>query len=246
MFCIYCGTRIPEDAAFCPACGSKVAVIKVAEKKPPSGSGMHAVMCASCGSSNLKRVGKGEYLCEHCGSRFFTEEADGGMSPEEKKAKLMALFAEAERFAEKDDYGAELGVLSKGLELAPDDVTLLLKLGRACRNLGFQQEAMEYYRKAEQVNPDDPVIYVNQGTAYLMQDMPAEAKPLLEKALAMMDADPMSATKGDIAVTYGNYALCIGKLGDLAGARKYLRIAKEKGHRQQSIDYICRKLQIRI
>ncbi len=24
MFCIYCGARLPEKAAFCPACGAKV------------------------------------------------------------------------------------------------------------------------------------------------------------------------------------------------------------------------------
>ena len=53
MFCIYCGTRIPDHAAFCPACGAKVAVVKVEEKERPPG--MRAAVCASCGSNNLKR-----------------------------------------------------------------------------------------------------------------------------------------------------------------------------------------------
>ena len=244
MFCIYCGTRIPEHAAFCPACGAKVAVVNVEEKERPTG--MRAAVCASCGSNNLKRVGKGEYLCEHCGSRFFTEEEDDVLSPEEKKAKLLAVFAEAEGCADKGDHQAELSVLSKGLELVPDDCTLLLKLGRACAKLHLVQETMDYYRKAEKANPNDPIVYVNQAVEYLKLDMPAEAKPLLEKALDMMDADPLSASAGDTAVTYGNYALCLGKLGDRAGARKYLNLAKTKGYSKQSVDNICRMLKIRV
>ncbi len=246
MFCIYCGTRLPDNAAFCPACGAKVAVVKVAEKTRPSGAGLRAAVCAACGSGNLRRIAKGEYLCEHCGSRFYTEEPDDVMSPEEKQAKLLVLFSEANSHAGKGDYQEELRTLSKGLELLPQDCTLLLKLGRACSRLGLIQEALEYYRQAEQANPDDPIVYVNQAVIYLNQDMPAEARPLLEKALAMIDADPLSASAGDVAVTCGNYALCIGKLGDLAGARKYLRMAKAKGYSSSSVDYVCRTLKIRI
>ena len=149
MFCIYCGTRIPDDAVFCPVCGAKAAVIKAGEKKKPAE--MLAVVCASCGSGQLKRIGRGEYLCEHCGSRFFAQEPENFTDSEKEKAELLALFAEAEKHADKGDYRAELIALSKGLKLAPEDGTLLLKLGRACMRLGFIQEAMEYYRKAEEV-----------------------------------------------------------------------------------------------
>lgn len=244
MFCIYCGTRIPDKGLFCPACGAKAAVIKVEEKERPSG--MRAVVCASCGSSNLKRIGKGEYLCEHCQSRFITDESDDLISQEEEKAKLLAIFAEAEKHVENGDYQAELTALIKGLELMPEDGTLLLKLGRACGRLGLIQEAMEYYRKAEKASPDDPIVYVNQGVEYLKQDMLAEARPMFEKALAMIKADPMSASAADVAVTYSNYALCIGKLGDLAEARKYLAAAKKKGCNSKTIDYVCRTLKIRV
>ena len=246
MFCIYCGTRLPENAAFCPVCGTKVAIIKAAEKEGPSGKRMHAIVCASCGSGNLKRINKTEYLCEHCGSRFFNEESGDVMSPEEKKAELLSVFAEADNHAGKGDYQAELIALRKGLKLLPEDSTLLLKLGRASSRLGLVQEAMEYYHKAEKVNPDDPIVYVNQAVEYLKQDMPAEAKPLLEKAFALIETDPMSASVADTAVSYSNYALCIGKLGDRAGAKKYLAIAKKKGCKEHTIDYVCKALKIRI
>ncbi|MBQ6360280.1 MAG: zinc ribbon domain-containing protein [Lachnospiraceae bacterium] len=244
MFCIYCGTRIPDDAVFCPVCGAKAAVIKAGEKKKPAE--MLAVVCASCGSGQLKRIGRGEYLCEHCGSRFFAQEPENFTDSEKEKAELLALFAEAEKHADKGDYRAELIALSKGLKLAPEDGTLLLKLGRACMRLGFIQEAMEYYRKAEEVCPDDPIVYVNQAVLYQKQDMAAEARPLLEKALAMIEADPMSATAADVAVTFSNYALCIGTLGDTAEATKYLTMAKKKGCSDQTIEYVCKALKIRI
>lgn len=246
IFCIYCGTQIPEDAAFCPACGKKTAMIKVQEKEVPAGKKMYAVACAACGNSNPKRIGKGEYLCEHCGTRFFTEEPDDYISFEEKEARLLTLFAEAEKYAEKGDYHAELRTLSKGLELLPGNSKLLLRLGRACANLSLLREAMEYYRKSEKANPDYPIIYLNQAILYLNQDMAKEAKPLLEKALALIEADLMSASAGDIAIVYSNYALCIGKLGDRAGAEKYLRIAKTKGCSRSWMDYICETLRMSV
>ena len=242
MFCIYCGTRIPENGAFCPACGAKAAVIRAEEKE----KGLHAAVCAACGSGNLKRIGKGEYLCEHCGSRFLAEEPDDVMSPEEKQAKLLVLFAEAEKYSENDDYHAELSTLIKGLDLAPENSRLLLRLGRACANLGLLREAMEYYRKSEKVNPDYPIVYLNQAILYLKQDMAAESKPLLEKALALIEADPISVSSGDIAVTYANYALCIGKLGDHTGAGKYLRMAKAKHCDKSWMDHVCDLLEMKV
>jgi hypothetical protein len=80
----------------------------------------------------------------------------------------------------------------------------------------------------------------------MKQEMAAEARPLFEKGIAMMEADPMSASTADAAVSYGNYAFCICKLGDLAGARKYLTIAKQKGCSEQTLDYFCKNLNIRV
>ena len=249
MFCIYCGTRLPEKSVFCPSCGAKVTWEISAEKgaaekdRPPVKTGIPTA-CASCGSHRLKRIRKGEYLCEHCGSKFFVEEQIRIKSREEIDASLLALFMEADEYGGKDDYQAAFQTLAKGLEIAPDNGMLMLKLGRACRELGYAQKALEYYQKAEALNPDDPVIYVNVGTVYMDRGQPEKARPLYEKGLAMMEADPLSASAGEIAVTYGNYALCIGKLGDTEGAKKYLAIAKEKGYSRESINTICRTLHL--
>ena len=65
-----------------------------------------------------------------------------------------------------------------------------------------------------------------------------------EKAVAIIVSDPLSASAEDTAVTYGNYAYCLGKLGDRKNAKKYLSIAKEKGYSKDSIDTICRDLHL--
>ena len=62
----------------------------------------------------------------------------------------------------------------------------------------------------------------------------------------LIEADPMSASAADVAVTFSNYALCIGTLGDLTGAKKYLTMAKKKGCSPRTIDYVCQALKIRI
>ncbi len=242
MFCMYCGAAVPNAAAFCPACGRQIAGEPASVKESPADKELIPSVCKSCGSNSLKRVRRGEYLCEHCGSRFFTDAKARAESGEETESKLAAIFAEAVEFDDRRDYKAELETLVKGLDIAPDNCTLLLKLGRVNRRMGFPKEALEYYRRAEAADPENPIIYVNMATLYIGQGQTAQARPLLEKAIAMIEADPLSAPSGDITVTYGNYALCLGKLGDRAGAKKYLRKAKELGCSKDEIKDICRQI----
>lgn len=231
MFCLSCGARLPEKAAFCPSCGAKV-----------GGGGCVPLVCRVCGGNRLKRLRTGEYQCEHCGSVLLTERQESAGSEAERDARLDAILAEAAGYEEKSDWREELRVLSRGLDVAPDSCTLMLKLGRAYWRLGYTQKAQAYYRRAEELDPDDPIVYVNLGSLYLTGGLYDEARPQYEKGLALIEADPLSATQGDAAVAYGNYALCLGRLGDLEGAERNLRIAKEKGYRVQSVDYVCRTL----
>ncbi len=234
MFCMHCGTALPEGAAFCPACGAETGI---PGSTPP-------VICASCGSRALKRVRKGEYVCEFCGSRSYGSGEGEPKSPEAAEAELAALFAEASEYEQRDDIPAELRILVKGLDFAPENCSLLLKLGRAYWRLGQNRKALEYYRKAEQADPADPIVCVNTGNVWLVQGKYAKAKALYEKGLAIIEADPLSASPNDVAVSYGNYGNCLGKMGDLKGARKYLAVAKAKGYDPQSLANVCRQLGI--
>lgn len=229
-----CGAALPGGAAFCPACGAEAGVSGTA---PPG-------ICTSCGSRALKRVRKGEYVCEFCGCRYCGNGEGEADSAEAAEAELAALFAEAAEREQRDDIPAELRILVKGLDLAPENCSLLLKLGRAYWRLGQNRKALEYFRRAEQADPDDPIVRINMGNVFLVQGQYAEAKALYEQGLAIIGADPLSATPNDTAVSYGNYGNCLGKMGDLKGARKYLALAKGKGYDPRSLANVCRGLGI--
>ena len=232
MFCIQCGSALPEGAAFCPACGAKTGV---SEGAAPDA-------CSACGSRSLRKIRKGTYLCEYCGSRFFADGQDTADGEEEAEVELLALFALASEYEQKDDIAGELRILLKGLDLAPENPTLLLKLGRAYWRFGQNRKALEYFRQAERLDPNNPVVSINMGNICLTQGQYADAKLLYEKGLAIIEADPLSATGNDIAVAYGNYGNCLGRMGDLKGAKKYLSIAKKRGYNRDSLANVCRML----
>lgn len=239
MFCISCGSALPENATFCPVCGKKVTW----EAKQED-SKLHQIRCSYCGSSNVIKTRAGEYRCEHCGTKFFTEGQKSGEEEEARDADVAVLVSEAQAYADKKDYRNELLTLAKAMKLDPENNTVLLRLGRAYWRLNLPDKALEYYRIAEELYPDDPIVYSNIGAAYIRLGHYAEAKVQYEKGMSIIESNPMSACADDIAITYGNYALCIGMLGDKKGAKEYLSIAKEKGYSQESINSVCRQLHL--
>ena len=241
MFCMSCGAVLPDNAAFCPGCGAKVKEEGNTEK-----THLHSMKCTSCGSSDLRKVYRDKYRCENCGTILYLDgqRQNTGEDQEAVAAQVAVLLSEAAAFAEKKDYHNELLTLIKAINLAPEDNTVLLRLGRAYWRLGSLEKAMEYYRIAEDLYPNDPSVYTNIGSAYFKSGHYAQAKEQYEKAVAIIVSDPMSACAEDIAITYGNYAYCLGKLGDMKNAKKYLSVAKEKGYSKDSIDTICRDLHL--
>ena len=239
MFCISCGSSLPDNALFCPVCGAKVG-----RETKPKESHLHSMRCTSCGSSSLKKIRKGEYRCEHCGTTFRTNGQDLEANDETLDAKVAVFLSDAAEYAKKGDTQNELQTLIKAMDLAPEDNTVLIRLGRAYWRLGSVEKALEYYRMAEELYPDDPIVYVNIGSAFFKLGHYAQAKAQYEKGIAIIESDPMSACADDIAVAYGSYAFCLGKLGDKKSAKKYLSIAKEKGYSQESVNTVCRQLHL--
>ena len=202
------------------------------------------MICISCGSSNFKKIRRGEYQCEYCGAMLCTDGQKPGEDHEAADAETAVLLSEAQAFAERKDYREELKTLAKAMALSPKNNTVLLRLGRAYWRLDLPDKALEYYRKAEELYPDDPIVYVNIASAFMKQGHYEEAKAQCEKGIAIIESDPMSASADDIAIAYGNYALCLGRLGDKEGAKKYLSVAKKKGYSKESVNTICRQLHL--
>ena len=106
------------------------------------------------------------------------------------------------------------------------------------------EKAMEYYRKAVELNPGDPANQIGMGTALLNAGRPSEAKELYDEAFPMIEADPSSVSIPTLAVAYVSYGLCLGRLGDRRGALKYFSLAKKNGFSQSSLDGYCRELNL--
>ena len=170
--------------------------------------------------------------------------ANAGISQARKEAKLMEVFTQALAYAEKGEYVKELTLLLDNWELGCDNGNYMVKLGRAYRRNGMTAKAIEYYEKAKELNPKDPTIYSNMAIAYVTTGQYAPAKPLFEQAIAMAEGAPLSLSQNDFASIYGNYALCIGLMGDMKGARKYLKIAKDKGYAEKLLNDKCEQLHI--
>ncbi len=239
MFCMYCGAVLPDQAAFCPGCGAKVTGEGDSEKPH-----LRLMKCTSCGSGDIKKVYNGKYRCEHCGSILYTDEKSTDEDQEAVAAQVAILVSEAAEFSKKKDYQNELRTLTKAINLAPEDCNVMLRLGRAYWRLGSLEKSMEYYRIVEDLYPNDPAVHCNIGANYFKSGHYAQAKEEYEKAIEIIVSDPMSACEEEVAIIYGNYAHCLGKLGDMKNAKKYLSVAKEKGYGKEFIDTICRELHL--
>ena len=166
------------------------------------------------------------------------------MSEAKREIKLISLFTEAAALAEKGEYAKELDLLLSNAELGSKSASYMIKVGRAYRRLGYNHKALEYYEKARELDPKDPTIYSNIAIVYVTAGEYSEGKPFFEQAISMAEAAPLSVSTGDLASIYGNYARCIGMLGDIRGAKKYLKLAKDKGYNEAYFNDVCQTLHI--
>ena len=67
--CPQCGAGIPEGAAFCPECGTKMAVLETEEKAPQQAE---KLFCMNCGAQLLS----GAKFCMTCGTKVEQEEPE--------------------------------------------------------------------------------------------------------------------------------------------------------------------------
>ncbi len=205
---------------------------------------LESLQCRSCGNRKLKKIGHGEYICEYCGSRYFMRSNYLDVQDEQENARLMEIFNEAAEYEKKDQIVKELETLMKGLEITKGNSTLMLKLGRAYWRLGHLDDARKYFDAAEELDPNDPVLYNNISLLYISKKDFAKARSYLEQSLKKIEIDPMSVSPNDEAVINGNYGFCLGSLGEMQEAIKYLKIAKDKGYDKDSLANVCRKLRI--
>jgi TolB-like protein/Tfp pilus assembly protein PilF len=107
---------------------------------------------------------------------------------------------QAEVYFKKQEYDAGLEQVLVMLEMQPDDPLLLAWVGSFYAAKGMSEEALEYGRQAARVAAGDPNIGLMLAGQHAQLGNEAEARKLLEQAMAQRDSTFVSP--GTIAIVY--------------------------------------------
>jgi DNA-directed RNA polymerase subunit RPC12/RpoP len=101
LFCPKCGAQLPDDAAFCYKCGSKIGQSPAEEQpaKPSQNvlapSGATSLKCPSCGAPITPKFGEMVITCEYCGSGVTL--GDQGWTGIQKQTMLPIKLADSDK-----------------------------------------------------------------------------------------------------------------------------------------------------
>lgn len=185
--------------------------------------------CEACGATQLKEIKKGHFLCEYCGSKFITDDNNEVIDRELTEKELVDILIEADQYEKNNEYPKALQCYLKAIEKAPDNIGILLKLGRAYRRNGLHDRALSCYDKALELEPSNAMVYCNIGAVYCFNGQYSKAEEYLKKAINMLEAGPILCID-DIATCYSNCAVAVGKLGRKKEAKALLKKAEANGY----------------
>lgn len=83
------------------------------------------------------------------------------------------------------DYEEAIRNFKALLKKEPDNVILLISLGNAYFDTGFDREAIDVYKKALEIYPDSVAVRTDLGTAYRRIGQPEKALEEYRKSLAI-------------------------------------------------------------
>lgn len=215
--CTHCHAPLPEEAKFCPECGTAVQVTVVCpdcgQCHPPGSK-----FCSSCGKPLpvALRQGSGPgRQNEHtgglsrsqltillsigliagliCGIYYYLNfieplAAKEKVDPHQQTAGQASAQQTTGQNSELQAPGnlhtqEEIDQLKAQVEQSPDDVELNIHMGNILFDNGRFAEAIPYYRKALQLEPNNPDVIVDLGVCYFnLKNYPA-AKEQFQLAL---------------------------------------------------------------
>lgn len=225
MFCRECGNKIAEGSLFCNKCGAKIV-----KNSKSSIEKVFSIKCESCGA-RLKRLSVNHYMCEYCGSEYYTNDDNIITSQKITEKELLNVFYKAAEFANKNKFWDELQCLLSITDKASDNVLFLVKLGRAYRRNNAYQKALECYENAKKLNSEYANIYCNIGAIYVHTKQYQQAQTACQRAVELMNINRAEYSNDDYAVAHSNLAIAVGLQGQKENAKKYLRIAEQNGYK---------------
>lgn len=120
-----------------------------------------------------------------------------------------------------EDWKTEMSLFTSGLKVNPGNAKLLNNIGHVLEGEDRFREALEYFLKATQVQPDDLGAFINVGRAYSSLGMTDEAEAYFRKAKDLLPTSGEatkdaksggSATFARIAPSHLNLFLNLGTL----------------------------------
>ncbi len=124
---------------------------------------------------------------------------------DDAKARLTAHTTAADLLAIDQDYQKSLDCFQWAQQWDPENAQYAYNLGNACYHVGRVSEALGWYEKATQLNPQYTIAYFNWAVVALQTGHYAQAGKLFEKVLELQP-DHAEAKKGlDYLVQQGAY-----------------------------------------
>src|SRR6266705_4416402 len=124
MYCVKCGAQLPDDAAFCSRCGTKMnqagqgpnqssnASSRVTQVIAPSTA--TSLKCPSCAAPIAPKFGEMIITCEYCGSSITL--GSGGWSNIQKQTMLPLRYNSTDQVTSLARTMMDRGLLSRHLQ----------------------------------------------------------------------------------------------------------------------------------
>jgi tetratricopeptide (TPR) repeat protein len=133
----------------------------------------------------------------------------------------LVLFYLSQAYFQTQNKGEALALIERCAKLAPDNPTMLLKLGEYRAQMGKHSPALDVLLKVQKLNPEEPGLDLALGNTYLGLLEVENSRAALERALRKDPRNP--------AVISALASAC-SKARDHAAARKYYEQVLGLGH----------------
>ncbi len=141
-------------------------------------------------------------IYEHIQTLQDPQQNDNNNQDESKTAETFspfdpeALVIKADEAYEEKDFQKAVALLSEADAKQPDNAEILFKIGYILQQIGDNNEAISYYKKALEIDKNDEFIHNSMASIYRANSEFVSARMHLNDSLAIDDANP---------VTYYNY-----------------------------------------
>ena len=168
-----------------------------------------------------QQVSRGSSKRDSLGSSQNTSSASN------KSISLDKMIETANRYLEVQNYKNALSILNYAKAQYPDSAGVYNLMGLSYRGQGDYKSAIECYKKAASLEPDNGTFQMNIGIAMIFDEKPQKSFVWFEKAMSLMKKNKDSS----YPVALANYSYALAKSGYSDKAVGCLKEAERLGYR---------------